>query len=117
MVSAEKVINGAVAYLDKELLPKLPIDGGKRVLVGVGTSLLVKGYANKLQTLKDNETAKAMQIVDEAGNIDVDLLRDEILTKMPDNGMTFELNIPMLGLVELKFGRADIGKIYQYITG
>lgn len=117
MVSIDKIERGAAAFLDRELIPHMPLDSGKRVLVGVGASLLLKGYIQKLHTAKDNEIVAGAGLFDEFGNVDVDKIRAALMERMPDEGMQFDLQIPLLGPVSLKFGRADVDTLYRYITG
>lgn len=115
MVSIDKIERAAAAFLDQELLPNLPVEGGKKVLVGVGASVLLKGYIQKLNGLKNNEVATCSGIIDQDGNVNVELIRDELMRKTPEEGMAFHLNVPLLGAMDLKFHRSDIEKLYQYI--
>lgn len=117
MVSVERIERGIAAYMDRELLPSLPVDGGKKVLMGVGASVLLKGYMQKLEALKDNEIAAGAGIVDSEGNVDLETIRQELMRRTPDEGMSFHISIPFIGAVDLKFHRSDIDKMYAYIMG
>lgn len=117
MVNIEKIERGIASYLDRELLPGMPVSGGKKVLVGVGAGVVLKGYMQQLRELMGNDIATGAGIVDKEGNINLEMIRDEVLRRTPDEGMEFHVNIPFIGAVDLKLHRSDIEKMYSYIMG
>ena len=117
MVSMERIERGISMYMDREMLPEIPLDSGKKILFGIGSGVVLKGYMRQFEALKDNEIAVGSGMIDKDGNVDIDMLRREILSKMPDDGMGFDINMPLIGHMNLKLHRADIDRIYSYIVG
>lgn len=115
MVSIDKIERGAASFLDQELLPSMPITGGKKVLVGVGAGVLLKGYMQQLRDLMKNEIAAGAGVVDQDGNVNLEMIRDEVMRRTSDEGMDFHVNVPFIGAVDMKFHRSDIEKLYQHI--
>lgn len=117
MVGLDRIEYGIATFLDRELLPRLPFDSGKKTLVAAGAAVLMKGYLKKMQAALGSETVKMAGLTDENGNINVEAIREELIQKTPDNGMQFHANIPFLGPLDLTIHKSDVEKIYQYITG
>ena len=116
MVSMERIERGAAAYLDNELVPNLPFEGGKKLLVGMAAGVLLKGYMQKLRELRTNEIAVGAGVFDKEGNVDLEMIRDELMRRMGDDGMVFHVNIPFVGAADMKFHRSDVDRLYQYIV-
>ena len=112
MVSIEKIEQGVAAYLDGELMPKLPANGVQRVIVGTAMSLLIKRSGAILDSYKDNQLVKMLGIMDSEGNIDIDILAEELKKNMPKDGL--RVDVPIIGA--LTFKENDVDKLYEYIT-
>lgn len=112
MIPYAKVEKGLADYLDGELMPMIPETGFQRIIAGTAISLLIKKGGSQIAALKENPAVKMMGIFDDAGNVDVETLRDELKKNMPEDGVKVE--VPMLGM--LTFRKGDIDKLYSYIT-
>lgn len=110
MTEFAKVQKGLSEYLDTEVMPAFKEEGWKRVLVGTTIALALRKSEGYLAVIKDNPAIKALGVIDEEGNIDVETLAP-ILKEQLKEPMT--LTVPMLG--DLKFGPADVDKLYDYI--
>lgn len=112
MISVNKIETGIARYLDAELMPKLPSDGLKSVVVGTAISIVIKRMGAALVGLHDNTTLKALGIVAENGDIDIDLLHDELRKHIPRTGLS--IDIPFVGT--LRFTEGDVDNLYNYIV-
>lgn len=112
MVTVDQVEKGIAAYLDTEIMPNLPESGLERLAIGVGVALILRNQKGKLAQLQNNSFVQLMGIFDEDGNVDVDILRDEVKNRLPKGGL--KIDVPKLGA--MKFGPSDIDKLYDCIT-
>ena len=112
MVSIGKIEQGVAAYLDSELMPKLPANGVQKVIVGTAMSLLIKRSGAILDSYKDNQLVKMLGIMDSEGNVDIDVLAEELKKNMPKDGL--RVDVPIIGA--LTFKENDVDKLYEYIT-
>lgn len=112
MVSINQIEKGIASYLDAELMPKFPQTGLERVLIGTGVSLLVKKNVKRISELQQNPIVGAMGIFDGEGNVDLDMLRDEVKKNITTEGI--QVDAPMIG--KLTFHKDDIDKLYNHIT-
>lgn len=113
MVSICQLEMGIARYLDAELIPKLPTDGAKGFGIQVMTTLATKRVGALVSTYASNPIIKAMGITDDAGNVDIDALREAVLKSMPDTGLA--VDVPLAG--KLTFYKTDVDKLYQLICG
>lgn len=112
MVSIDKIEQGVAAYLDSELMPQLPTNGVQKVIAGTAISLLIKRSGMILESYKNNQLVKMLGIMDSEGNVDVDILAEELKKNMPKEGV--KVDVPVIGT--LTFKENDIEKLYEYIT-
>lgn len=113
MVEISRIEKGVARYLDTELVPKLPGGSWKQFGAGVVSALVAKRGGQALEKLKSHPVAAAFGLVDEAGCVDVELLREIAREKIPDAGL--QLDVPMLG--RLTVYQRDVEKLYGYIVG
>lgn len=113
MVSIDQIEQGVAGYLDGEILPHLPEKGVEKVLIGMAMGVAIKRSRSFVQMFTENKYIKAFGVSDENGNIDIDILKEELQKQISPNGLDIE--IPMLG--KMTFHKADVDKLYQYITG
>lgn len=110
MYSQEQVIGGLILFIKGELMPILP-DYAKVL----GGAALLKN-ANKMTQLLVGDTAKKIGIVEDDGNIDVDLWLQNIKASMRDySGGMVEIKIPMLA--PIKITESDVDTLKRYIKG
>ena len=112
MVSIDKIKQGVAAYLDSELMPQLPANGVQKLIAGTAMSLLIERSGAIAESYKDNQLVKMLGIMDENGNVDVDVLAEELKKNMPKEGIKVE--VPMIGA--LTFKKDDVEKLHEYIT-
>ena len=112
MVSIDKIERGFVNFVDRDMTPMLSNSTFKGVAFSVGAAILSKRIGGALNGLKDNDMLKSIGMVDEYGNIDIDIIREELVKRMSGDGV--KLEIPMVGSLVLK--RDDIDKLYRYIV-
>lgn len=112
MVTIEQIEKGVAAYLDVELMPKLPNSGFEKVLAGTALSLIIRRSGNILDSYKDNKMVQLLGLMDSEGNVDVDILAEELKKNIPTEGMKVE--VPIIG--SMTFHKEDVSKLYEYIT-
>ena len=113
MVEISRIEMGVARYLDAELVNKLPGNTWKQFGAGMASGLIAKRGGMALGRLKSHPVAKAFALVDEAGCIDVGILRELAREKIPDGGLP--VDVPLIG--KLTIYREDIEKLYGYIMG
>lgn len=113
MVTIDQVEKGIAEYLDKELMPILPETGFQKILIGTGISLIIRKNKDKIAAMQDNSVVKMTGIFDEEGNVDIDVLKEEVSKQMPKEGV--KIDVPVIG--GLTFHKSDVEKLYGYITG
>jgi hypothetical protein len=111
MVSLSKIEKGIAEYLDTELMTKLPQNGFQRVIAGTAISLAIRKSSNIVAGLKDNSFVKMLELMDDEGNIDIDILKEEVTKQIPETGV--KADFPMIGVVT--FHKDDVDKLYKYI--
>lgn len=112
MVSINKIEQGVAAYLDSELMPKLPNSGFEKVLAGTALSLAIRRSGNILDSYKNNKAVQMLGIMDKDGNVDVDVLAEELKKNIPTEGV--KVDVPIIGA--LTFHKDDVDKLHEYIT-
>lgn len=112
MVTIDQVERGIAAYLDRELMPILPDTGFQKVLIGTGIGLALRKYKGQLAELKDHPVVKMLGVFDKNGNVDIDVVKEELGKQIPETGLKMEL--PMIG--GLTFHKADVDKLHSYIV-
>lgn len=113
MVNKSQIQTGLAAYLDKELMPQLHLESWKQLAVGTVASIAVKRTADFIESYKDNSILKAMNIFDQNGDVDVDIIASELKNNIPDSGI--EISVPVLG--QIRIYKADVDCLYRMITG
>lgn len=115
MVSYNQIEKGLAAWLDGELLPKMPLGGQydplKKVAVATGALYLLKNG----RRMVDRYMPQMVQIgfADEGGAFDLDGIKEILKAQMPDGG----LRVPLPIVNELTFYKTDVDTIYSYIMG
>lgn len=111
MVTIDKIERGVATYLDNELMPQLPSTGIEKVMAGTAIGLLIRRFGFIIESYKGSKTVQLLGIMDEEGNVDVDIVADELKKNIPPEGIKMEL--PVIG--NLKFHKDDITKLHEYI--
>lgn len=111
MVTIQQIQSGLAAYLDAEMMPKLPANGVQKVITGAAMGLLIKRSGAIIQEYSQHPFVKMLGITDENGNWDLDSLKTEVKKQIDGNG--FDVEVPMLGV--MTFHQADVDKLVTYI--
>ena len=99
MVKLESVKRGMAAYLDKELMPKIPnTDPLRKFGSGVVISLAISGMDNVVKNLSQNRLV-ALAGLSDGENVDLDAVKKAISDNMPQGGLTMVL--PLIGEITL----------------
>lgn len=112
MVAISKIEQGIAAYLDSELMPKLPNTGIEKVLAGTAMSLVISRSGKILDGYKNNKAVKMLGLMDADGNVDVDVLAEELKKNIPAEGV--KIDVPIIGT--MTFHKEDVDKLHEYIT-
>lgn len=113
MVSIDKIEKGVASYLDGELMPKLQSNGWEKVLVGTAASLAIHRTGAIIAGYKDHKLVKMLGIMDDEGNVDVEVLAAEVKKNIPKDGV--KVDIPIIGI--MTFHKDDVDKLCEYIMG
>lgn len=114
MVPISKIEKGVAAYLDAEIMPKFQdVNGFERVLAGTALGLIIRRSGKIIESYKDNKTVQALGLMDAEGNVDVDVLAEELKKNIPEDGM--KVTIPIIG-GNMNFHKEDVKKLHEYIT-
>lgn len=111
MVSIDKIEKGVANYLDGELMPQLQNNGLEKVIIGTMASLMIRKSGAIIEGYKDNKVVKMLGIMDDNGNIDVDIIAEELKKNITKDGV--KVDIPVIGA--LTFHKDDVDKLYDYI--
>ena len=108
-VTIDQAMRGILRFFDTVASPHM--DEVRSFVAGVGLSLLADGSKEQLLVLRDNPWVKAMQIMDEQGDIDIDRLYNKARPRL--DGRKLPIKIPFIG--KLTFVAEDIDNLYKYI--
>lgn len=112
MATTEQIKAGIGNYIQTRLMPRL--DGKRQFLLGTVYGLCV----NKMDTLiahaAQNPTVRALGVVQENGEIDIDALHSAALAQMQAQGKV-SVDIPLLGA--FAFDENDLRELRQMIGG
>lgn len=110
MYNYNKVIEGLMTFVDKELIPKM--EGYQRWVFGTACGIMGKKCEKIYESLKDVALLKTLDVLD-GEQVNVDLLYEELAKQASKSPVTIE--IPMLGTIRLD--KSDVDKLHRYITG
>lgn len=116
MVTLDKIERGIVRYVDREILPHIN-EGWSFPIVGTAVSLpatlkrAVFGTAGAMLAKKATAFLSAAGMVGEDGAVDLDGVRREFVTRVPQEG--FLIQIP--GGTEMRLTSRDVETLYQCI--
>lgn len=112
MVSINKIEQGIAAYLDSEIMPQLQNSSLEKVIAGTATSLAIRKSGKILASYKNNKIVQMLEIMDSEGNVDVDILAEELKKNIPTEGLKVE--VPLIGT--MTFHKSDVDKLHEYIN-
>ena len=109
MVCLEKIQAGASAFLDAEIMPKLP--GLQRWLFGGTAALFLERFPDMVRNLPANNMFRAMGVVSADNEIDVETAYRLLKTQAKTGNAP--VNVPGIGVLTIT--EADVDKLYNYI--
>ena len=112
-VNMQQIETGVANYLDNELLTQWEKTAWQKVVVGIGVSLGIKRYSALAATYLQNPMFKEVGVVDDNGDVDIDLLREVVKENIDNEGFKID-NIPIIGTLMIK--KSDVDSLYDYIT-
>lgn len=118
MVSLNQIEHGLGLWADREIVAKLPVGQGpydniKRIGVAAGAAYLIKKGRAALEGIQGNAFLHTLGAVDVNGDIDLDGVKDALISQIPDVGV--KITVPLLN--EITLYKADIESMYSYIMG
>lgn len=113
MIPIKQIEKGVAAYLDAEIMPQLPNSSLEKVLAGTAMSLVIRRSGNILESYKDNKAVQMLGLMDSDGNVDVDILSEELKKNISNDGLKVE--VPIIG--KMTFHKDDVDKLHNYIMG
>lgn len=109
MVSISKIKAGAARYVDDEITSKL--SGWQRWVVGAGAAMALENLDGLIDPIKTHPAAKALHVMDDSGNVDVEKLYPYLKEQAKKGPVTFA--VPIIGALTLN--ESDVDKLYTYI--
>jgi len=113
MVPITQVKAGLETYIQQEILTKT--EGLPRWGVGAMLGIAFKKSESIIAQLRQNKFIQAMGLIDEQGNIDVDLIYNELKKQAVKTDATIDLKIMDVPLGTIKLTSADVDALYQAI--
>ena len=109
MVTINQVQNGIARYLDTEIVPKM--SGVNKWLFSDIASAYLAEAPSIIAKLRENKAVAMLNLIDEAGNIDIDKVYQHL--KPAAAKCTAPIKLPVIGV--LTFSEADVDSLYTYI--
>ena len=109
MVTMDQIKRGAARYVDEEFTAKL--SGWQRWAVGAGAAMALENLDVSMSGLRENPAVRAMGVLDEAGNVNLDRVYEAFKKQAQKGPVTFQA--PLLGAVTIN--EQDVDKIYTCI--
>lgn len=110
MITTDQIKRGAARYLDEEFTAKLT--GWRKWAVGAGGAMALENLDTVLTTAKENPAVRALNVLDEAGNVNIDRVYAYVLKEAQKGPVTF--TAPVIGPVTLN--ERDVEKLYTCIV-
>lgn len=104
----EKVLNGIVAYLNKEIFPNM--NDWQEILARVAVSRVLGDGQKLKEYLTTNTYIKTFGIIDDSGTVDVDGLLGEFKKQLELKGK-LTVALPMFGT--FTFTPEDVDKLHR----
>lgn len=108
MYHYREVIEGLVAYVDNELVPKMT--GLNKWLFGTGAGIVASKGEHVFESLRHIELLHTLDLIEDE-RINVECIYKELLRQAEKGHI--EIEIPMIGTIKLD--KSDVEKLYRYI--
>ena len=107
----DKVINGISKYIAVEMYPA--INDWQEILARMVISRAMANQEQIRKAITNNPIVKALALVDDNGDIDIDTLMKELKEQITAKG-NVEIRLPMFG--KFTFTANDVDKLYKMIS-
>lgn len=111
MVTIDKVEQGFSKFVDTDFIPSLNRSEVQGAIIAFGLGLAIRRFRAISEHYISNPAVQMLGVVDKSGNIDIDLLRDELKKAIPEGGTRVE--IPYIHK-QIVLTKDDIDKLYAY---
>ena len=112
MANASQIKAGIGDYINQHMMQKL--DSKRQFVLGMAYGLFAGRLDAILEAVQQNATARALGIVRENGEIDLDAIYNAAVAQMQQQGK-LSFDIPLMGT--FAFNADDIRDIYNAING
>lgn len=112
MATAEQIRAGVGSYIERYIMPRL--DSKRQFLVGMVYGVASGRVDALMQAACGSPALRALGIVRENGEIDLDALYSAALNQMQAQ-KKLEIEVPLLG--EFAFDEGDLRELYNAIEG
>ena len=117
-VTRNQIVNGLVAYIQQEIMPKMDDDRALKILFSVAVNA-IKANDKLIDKYLSNDIVRALIDDDGSGNYDIERLMEWIRTSVEEYG-AFPVIVPPIPLVSpreitLRLGPSDIIAIQRQI--
>lgn len=112
MANASQIKAGIGDYINQRMMAKL--DSKRQFVLGIAYGLFVGRLDAILAVVQQNATARALGVVRENGEIDLDAIYNAAVAQMQQQGK-LSFDIPLMGT--FAFNVDDIRDIYNAIEG
>ena len=109
MITYDEFVSGLAKFIDMEIIPKM--SGFRKLAFGVGSGIALKKSEEMFNLVRDNKLIHTLGILDNNNHINIDLLKEEIESKM--GGEVYEIEVPMIGVISLD--KNDLNKLYSFM--
>ena len=110
-IEFERVLNGIVKYLDREIY--VGMNDWQKVLARVAVSRLIGNKDTLRDSIVNNPYLRTFAIINDEGMVDVEGLARDLKGQIAELGKV-EISLPMFGT--FKFREGDIDKLYRIIV-
>ena len=109
-MSFDRVVNGIIKYLDREIY--VGMNDWQEMMARIAVSRVIGNKDHIRDTLVANPFIRTFGIIDGDGNVDVEGLVRDLKEQIEKKGK-FEINLPMFG--KFAFSSADVDNLYKTI--
>jgi hypothetical protein len=114
MVTIEQVKRGLANFVDREIMPHVPMGTLKKTLVGTVIGLFLSNLDKAIAN--NGGLISMLGITDEEGRIDIDKLADAVRENMSDEGIRVDLDIMGIHLGDMTLRRSDIDVLRNHVV-
>lgn len=111
MVSFNRVLDGATAYIEQNIMPGM--SDWQEIAARIALARVFDNRESLKDYLINNGYIRTFALIDEEGNVDIDRLAAEIKNEIERKGK-LEVNLKIFG--RLRFEPSDVDNLHRMIT-